>query len=252
MWFSSHSHSAIDSAVPRSRPEWRWPLWRPGITAWIDASTRGADAAAGCPATSSTGPTAAITPSTTSTEPGSWTVRVPSIGRTMPPSIRTVRESAASAPASDAFSRRTLDEPADLVEVAGAPVVVDPRDEERVLGQRDDLGAGQLGLPRRGRGSCRPRSRRSRRGRRSSRSRARPSAAASAISLRLHVVGDEAVGDRAARQADAAAYAAPRRGRGPRRCSCRGRCGRVRMSCITVRMLSMLPTWSMSQCIVSR
>ena len=43
-------------------------------------------------------------------------------------------------------SREPLDEAPDLVEVAGAAVVVDPGDDERVLGQRDDLGAGQPGL----------------------------------------------------------------------------------------------------------
>ena len=56
----------------------------------VEPRDDGADAAAGCLATSWGGPTAAIVPSTTSTDPGSWTVLLPSIGSTIPSWISTV------------------------------------------------------------------------------------------------------------------------------------------------------------------
>ena len=65
------------------------------MTACIDASIAGTAAAAGCLATSSGRPTAAITPSITSTEPGSCTVRPPSIGNTIPSWINTLLDSVA-------------------------------------------------------------------------------------------------------------------------------------------------------------
>src|SRR4051794_28639921 len=81
----SQSHSDIDSAVPRSRPEWRWQFCSPGRTTHPVASTTSAPAARGSASITSTGPTAAMTSPSTSTDPGSSCVPAPPVmGSTMP------------------------------------------------------------------------------------------------------------------------------------------------------------------------
>ena len=122
MWFSSHSHSAIDSAVPRSRPEWRWALCSPGITACIAASTRAAESrsrVAGHLLRRSDGGDHAI-----DDEHRPWVVDGPRAVDRQDDAVVDQDVEGSSAIGSQA--REPLDVAADLVEVAGAPVVVDP------------------------------------------------------------------------------------------------------------------------------